>query len=74
MGFMIKSVPLSSFGFPKVAENIFVEGNRIHVDPKFGERGTFIRDANTNFARRNYIVSVRICFYKLSVLKQQNYS
>jgi CTP synthase (UTP-ammonia lyase) len=40
---------------------IFVEGNRIHVDPKFGERGTFIRYASTNFARRNYHVLVRIC-------------
>jgi len=52
VGVMITSVPLSTFGFPKVAENIiFVEGNRIHVDPKFGERGTFIREASTNFAR-----------------------
>jgi hypothetical protein len=40
---------------------IFVEGNRIHVDPKFGERSTFIRDASTNFARRKYNVIVRIC-------------
>ena len=59
---MMKSVPLSSFWFPEVVEIIiFVEGNRIHVDPKFGERGTFIRDASTKFARRNYVVIVRIC-------------
>jgi len=42
---------------------IFMEGNRIHVDQKFGERGTFIRDASTNFARRNYNVIVRICLF-----------
>jgi len=59
---MMKSVSLSSSGFPEVAEIIiFVEGNRIHVDPKFGERGTFIRDASTKFARRNYNLIVRIC-------------
>ena len=40
---------------------IFVEANRIHVDPKSGERGTFIRDASTKFARRNYSVIVTIC-------------
>jgi hypothetical protein len=40
---------------------IFVEGNRIHVDPKFGERGTFIRDASTNIARINYHAIVRVC-------------
>jgi CTP synthase (UTP-ammonia lyase) len=40
---------------------IFVEGNGIHVDPKFGERGTCIRDATTYFARRNYNANVRIC-------------
>jgi len=62
MGVMIKSVPLSSFEFHEVAEIIiFVEGNRIHVDPKFGEPGTFIRDASTKFARRNCNVIVRIC-------------
>jgi len=38
-----------------------VEGNRIHVDPKFGERGTFIRDASTKFARINYHMIVREC-------------
>jgi hypothetical protein len=49
------------FGFPKIAELIiFVEGNGIHFDPNFGERGTFIRDASTNFAQRNYNVIVRI--------------
>jgi len=40
---------------------IFVEANRIHVDPKFGEQGTFIRDSSTTFTRRNYNVIVRIC-------------
>jgi hypothetical protein len=40
---------------------IFVEGSRIHVDPKFGEHGTFIRNASTNFARINYHVIVRVC-------------
>jgi len=60
---MMKSVPLSLSGFPEVAEIVFfVEGNRIHVDPKFGERGTFIRDASTKFAPRNYNLIVRICF------------
>jgi hypothetical protein len=44
---------------------IFVEGNRIHVDPKFGERGTFIRDASSNFVRRNYNVIVRICLLQI---------
>ena len=44
---------------------IFVEGNRIHVDPKFVERGTFIRDASTNFSRRNYNVIVRICLLQI---------
>jgi len=45
-----------------VAEiTIFVERNRIHIDPKFGERGTFIRDASTKFAPRNYNVIVRLC-------------
>jgi len=39
---------------------IFVEANRIHVDPKFVERGTYIRDSSTKFARRNYNVIVRI--------------
>ena len=62
MRVMIKSVPLSPFfGFPEMAEIIFVEGNRIHVDPKFGQRDTFIRDACTKFARRNYNVIDRIC-------------
>jgi len=37
-----------------------VEGNGIHFDPNFGERGTFIRDASTNFAQRNYNMIVRI--------------
>ena len=50
------------FVFPEIAEIIiFVEGNRIHVDPKFGERGTFIRDASTKFARINYHMIVREC-------------
>jgi hypothetical protein len=50
------------FGFPKMAKVIiFVERNRIHVDPKFGVRGKFIRDASTNFAQRNCKVIVRIC-------------
>ena len=40
---------------------IFVEANRIHVDPKFVERGTFIRVSSTKFARRNYNMIVRIC-------------
>ena len=62
MGVMMKSVPLSSFVFPEVAEIItFVDGNRIHVEPKFDERSTFIRDASTKFARRNYNMIVRIC-------------
>jgi len=39
---------------------IFVEANRIHVDPKFGERCTFIRDASTNIARINYNAIDRI--------------
>jgi len=75
MGVMIKSVLLSTFGFPKVAENIiFVEGNRIHVHPKFGEGGTLNRDASTNFARRNYIVIVRICFLQIKHTEIKNYS
>ena len=48
-----------------MAEIIFVEGNRIHVDPKFGERGTFIRDASTNFARINYHMIVRVCLLQI---------
>jgi hypothetical protein len=32
---------------------IFVEGNKLHVELKVGERGKHIRDANTNIARRN---------------------
>ena len=37
----------------------------MHVDPKFGERGTFIRDASTNFARINYHVIVRECLLQI---------
>ena len=40
---------------------IFVEANRIHVDPKFVEQGTFMRDSSSKFARRNFNVIVRIC-------------
>jgi len=76
MGVMMKSVPLSSFEIPEVAEIfIFVEGNRIHVDPKFGEQGTFIRDASTKFARRNYNVIVRIyLLLQIERTEIQNYS
>jgi len=50
------------FGFPEIAEIIiFVEANPIHVDPKLGEQGTFMRDSSTKFARRNFNVIVRIC-------------
>jgi len=40
---------------------IFVEANPIHVDPKLGEQGTFMRDSSTKFSRRNFNVIVRIC-------------
>jgi len=71
MGVMMKSVSLSSSGFPEVAEIIiFVEGNRIHVDPKFGERGHSSVMLVPNLHEETTIWLLEYaCCYKLSVLK-----
>jgi hypothetical protein len=41
----------------------FVEGNRFRVKLKVGEPDKYIRDANTNIARRNDNVIMKVCFY-----------
>jgi len=46
---------------------IFMEANPIHVDPKLGEQGIFIRYSSTKFARRNSNVIVRICLLQMKL-------
>lgn len=54
---------------------IFVEENRFQVKLKFGERGKYISDVNTNIAWRKYNVIIRVCLllYKISDEKEKNF-